>query len=280
MVAYKVSIINMKGGVGKTTLSFHLAAYLSENKGYKVLLIDLDPQANATIVSTEPEKLDEHKKQKKTISDLFLNCFKQYGPFPKEEEAIDDYHNFLYEIYKSEDGKSRFDLIPSEIYLSTVLKGLHIGPYDLDRLLVKKAEKDYDFIIIDCAPTYSILTTLALNATKTILIPVMTDKYGLYGVELMKYIIEEHQEDYGIEIKTLGIIFTKYQKDDTSAIKLSNSIIKAWGKETFKTSIRNSKSYIVIDGKREAIFKKAYVRDEVRDEFENFVKEFEEKIQK
>ena len=78
MVAKKVSIINMKGGVGKTTLSINLALYLSEIKKMRVLLIDLDPQANATIVAIGEEKLKDLLKNKKSIADLFINCYKKY----------------------------------------------------------------------------------------------------------------------------------------------------------------------------------------------------------
>ena len=121
MVAKKVSIINMKGGVGKTTLSINLALYLSEIKKMRVLLIDLDPQANATIVAIGEEKLKDLLKNKKSIADLFINCYKKYGPYPKKELNNIDINDFLYRTYESYDKNAFLDIIPSEINLSSIL---------------------------------------------------------------------------------------------------------------------------------------------------------------
>ena len=264
----------MKGGVGKTTLSINTSLYLGELKAKRVLLIDLDPQANATIVGTEEAKLIVHKKTKKTIADLFINCMRSYGPFEKPKPSDIDVDEYLYRAYESADKQAFVDIIPSEIILSSVLRGVNLGPYTLDRLLVEKVQDRYDYIIIDCAPTYSILTTLALNATKSVLIPVMSDPFGVYGVELMEHVLEEHKHDYGVDVKVAGLVFTMWNAAHRHQLEFSTNIIKKWGsKYTFKTKITNNAWYKVANGQRGEIWNTA-AHSNVKDEFEEFVEEF------
>lgn len=274
MGAKKVSIINMKGGVGKTTLSINLAFFLSEKKKKRVLLIDLDPQANATIVGIDDKKLIEFLKTKKSIADLFMNCFKKYGPFPKNNEDEIEVNDFLYRAYESIDKRSYLDIIPSEINLSSILRGVHVGPFELKNQIIQKVENEYDYIIIDCAPTYSILTTLALNATKAVLIPVMADPFAIYGVKLMKQIFEEHKEDYGVDVKVIGLVFSMWKKSEpVNQTTFSNKIIREWGLSTFRAKIWNSDWYKIANGQRKMIWDVPAHWD-VKDEFESFVNEF------
>ncbi|KHD09407.1 hypothetical protein PN36_28370 [Candidatus Thiomargarita nelsonii] len=277
MNAKTISIINMKGGVGKTTLSINLGRYLSELKQKKVLLVDLDPQANATIVGIAPDELKQHLKQKKTVADLFINCLKSYGPFPKTEEVKINISDYIYRSFESTDKKSYLDLIPSEIILSSVLKGVSLGPYELNRLLIDEVKNKYDFIIVDCAPTYSLLTTLALNATGAILMPVMADSFGVYGVQLMKHVIEEHQYDYGVDIKVVCLLFTMWESDKKHQNSFMNQIRKEWNLQTFNTKISKSDWYKIANGKREMIWESS-AHQALKAEFEAFVEEFLQKV--
>lgn len=271
------SIINMKGGVGKTTLSFNLAQYLAELKSQRVLLIDLDPQANATIVSTDPELYKAHCQTKKTVADIFVQAFKTYGPIrpPKDVELNID--EFIYEVYKEPKGKGRFDLIPSELILSSVLKGMTLGPYDLDKLLSPGVKSKYDFILIDCAPTNSSLTTVALNSTRAVLIPMISDSFGTHGTELMKQVLSEHKYDYGNEVKIIGVVFTLWENQDNQ-INPSNAIIKSWPANTiFRTRISKNNWYRVANGKRTSIWSTPAAAETKR-QFDDFVKEFLDKV--
>jgi len=282
MVAKKVSIINMKGGVGKTTLAFNLALYLSEVEKCKVLLIDFDPQANATLIGLSEEEYDNQLKTKKTIADLFINCYLQYGPFPNKREVKINIDELKFRRYESEDKKYFFDIIPSELNLSFILRGVHIGPFELEDAIIKKCENEYDYIIIDCAPTNSILTTLALNATKSVLIPVMADSFAVYGVELMKEIIKDHETDYFYDtketIKIIGLVFTMWDHTLSAPqhqYEYSKKIIDHWGEKTFESKIWSNNWYKVANGIRGVgSFLDTPAHDEVKKEFIKFVNEF------
>lgn len=280
MVANKVSIINMKGGVGKTTLSINLALYLSEIMKKRVLLIDLDPQANATIVGIEENELNDFLiiKKKKSIADLFINCYKNYGPFPGMSKDKININEYLYRAYESPDKVGYLDIIPSEINLSSILKGVQVGPFELKNKIIQEAENKYDYIIIDCAPTYSILTTLALNATEAVLIPVMADSFAIYGVKLMKQIIEEHEEDYGIDIKIVGLVFIMWDKTEPSnQTNFYQKIIKEWGRSTFRTKISKTDWYKISNYKGLGIWNSASHLN-IKKEFEEYAAEFVKKV--
>jgi hypothetical protein len=79
------------------------------------------------LVGIAPDELKQHLKQKKTVADLFINGLKSYGPFPKTEEVKVNISDYLYRSFESTDKKSYLDMIPSEIILSSVLKGVSLG---------------------------------------------------------------------------------------------------------------------------------------------------------
>ncbi|PPU20608.1 ParA family protein [Xanthomonas arboricola] len=277
MTARCVAIINMKGGVGKTTLSFNLSQYLAEMRGKRVLLIDLDPQANATVVSTDSDRYKEHLQNKKTIADLFVDAFAHVGPIKPSAVGIIEMDNYKYNVYSDSKG-GLFDLVPSELILSSVLRGVSIGPYDLEALVTEKVRKKYDFIFIDCAPTYSSLTSIALNTAKAVLIPMIADSFGAHGTNLMKQVLAEHKHDYGISPVIVGVVFTMYASDISSQRTMANEIIKEWGPQSvFRTKIRKSEWYRVAAGKRTAIWNTP-AHAETKNEFEEFIEEFIEKV--
>jgi chromosome partitioning protein len=277
MAAKCVAVINMKGGVGKTTLSFNLSLYLAELLNKKVLLIDLDPQANATIVSTDPEKYSRHLREKKTVADLFVSASKSVGPVKMRPAAKIKISDFIYDVY-SKNGGGHFHLVPSELMLSSVLRGVSLGPYDLEPLVNQQVLNTYDYVIIDCAPTYSALTTVALNSTKSVLIPMIADSFGAHGTKLMKQVLEEHNHDYGILPKVVGVVFTMYQANLRTQVSQSNDIIKAWGPDAvFATKIRKNEWYRVAAGRREALWSTP-VHADAKKEFDDFVAEFEKRI--
>jgi len=273
MTAKLASIINMKGGVGKTTLTFNLASYLAEIYHKKVLLIDLDPQANATIVSTDPIKFKEHCKSKKTIADVFIHAFRTYGPIKQATQPPLVMADFIYSAFQDKATGGQFDLVPSELMLSSVLKGMTLGPFDLNQLVTEDVREQYDFILVDCAPTNSSLTTVALNTTGAVLIPMIADSFGAYGTELMRQVLDEHKYDFGVEPKVIGVVFMLWDGLQNQVTQ-SNEIIKKWPSGTvFRSKIRECKWYRVANGRREAMWNTP-VHKKVETELKNFVDEF------
>lgn len=273
MSAKLCAIINMKGGVGKTTLSFNLAMYLAEKKSQRILLIDLDPQANATVVATNPDLLKAHLGNKKTIADLFVQTYQTFGPTRKKQLPPAKVEDYLYSV---ETAAGKFDLVPSELILSSVLKGMTLGPYDLNELITASVKKSYDYIFFDCAPTYSTLTTMALNSAQSVLIPMISDAFGLHGTELMQQVINEHKYDFGIDTKVVGVVFTMW-KNQQNQIDHSNKIIRVWGpNKVFGAKISQNEWYKVANGKRLSIWETP-AHSETKAEFEAFVTEFLEK---
>jgi chromosome partitioning protein len=157
--------------------------------------------------------------------------------------------------------------------LSSVLKGMSLGPYDLDKLLTPAVRLQYDYILIDCAPTNSSLTTVALNTTQSVLIPMISDSFGAHGTALMKQVLEEHAYDYGVSPKVIGVVFMMWENQNNQVTQ-SNEIIKSWttGK-VFRSKISKNNWYRVANGKRINIWNTA-AGSEYKKEFENFVKEF------
>jgi len=274
-----VAIINMKGGVGKTTLAWNLAIHLFSSHQQRVLLVDLDPQANATLLGLSEDEFENHRKTKKTIADLFIDCYKKYGPFPKPNESLrQNYDDFIFQCEKSDDGTAFCDIIPSELELSWVLKNAYIDPFLLEKTLNSPYFDKYGYILIDCAPTNSILTTLSLNAAKKILVPVMADVFAVYGVDLTKDVIEQHKEDYGVDTKVIGLVFVRYESDKANQREYKSKVVGKWGRTTFTASIRNNDHYKISNGQRKDISRSA-AHQEVKDEFEQFTNEFIEKTE-
>lgn len=265
-----IAIINMKGGVGKTTLAWNLGNSLCANYGAKVLIIDMDPQANATIVGLSKDERETHYRTKKTVADLFINCYRNYGPFQKPVVPI-DFNDYIFNRKSSGDHAS-LDLIPSELDLSWVLMGTYVNPLLLEKSLNSTFFSNYDYVLIDCAPTNSILTTLSLNAAKKVLVPVMADVFAIQGVELMKKVIHQHEEDYDTIIDIVGLVFVRY-KENVSQYNFKSEIVDAWGERTFDTVIHENEHYKIANGDRVPIDQTA-AHQPVKKEFDDFTEEF------
>lgn len=190
-----ISIANQKGGVGKTTIALNLSYALAEN-GYDTLVIDLDPQFNLSFGILGMKLLDYTDKNIGTL--LSKNSVKK-----KEIEES---------IVKIND---RLDLIPSHLQLSAVEKML-VNAYAREMKLkniIDNIKENYDYIIIDNAPSLGLFLINSLVASDYIIIPCEPSYFSIAGVQLMLDTVEEIKEaNLNQKLNVLGFIFNKYSK--------------------------------------------------------------------
>jgi chromosome partitioning protein len=215
MAAVTIAVLNMKGGVGKTTLSVNLAWHMCRRGGKRSLLVDLDPQFNASQYLMGFETYNAQRR-KGTIADILIEpqrprmtaSPKRVKKTKKGAAAIRKY------IYNVETGigDAKFDLIPSELALAKVVKNPQGADYKLKRALEPVLD-EYDYIVIDCAPTDSVLTTTALMASDFVLIPVKPDRFSVLGYGQILEALDDFRANYPDphSVQDLGVVFTQLQ---------------------------------------------------------------------
>ena len=197
-----ISIINQKGGVGKTTTVINLAAGLSQ-QGKKILVIDLDPQGNATTGLG----LSNLEDSRETIYGV-LNGSKLINEVIKKTQFAD------------------LDIITSNVDLS----GLEVETAgDSDRAFILKAKltaylndsrASYDYILIDCPPSLSLLTVMALVSSNSLLVPLQTEFFALEGLTQLMKTIERVKVNLNPELEIQGILLTMFDRRN----KLSSQV--------------------------------------------------------
>ena len=204
-MALTISLLNMKGGVGKTTLAVNLAWHFYQNESANVLLVDLDPQFNSTQYVMSYAAFDSHRKKFGTLTNLLVD---QPTLNLKDTKLKKNPASALYNVRKFK-GR-QFDLLPAELSLAWVVKNPAQMEHRLEKLLEKFRDK-YDYIFIDCAPTDSVLTTMALTASDFVLIPMRPDRFSILGftnlMETIK-IFRTNCPDPHL-VKVSGVAFTQ-----------------------------------------------------------------------
>jgi chromosome partitioning protein len=202
-----VSIVNLKGGVGKTALTVNLAFALAEWHDYRVLVVDIDPQFNATQHLLE-EKVIIKELSGNTVKDILdpPPPLVQVGIPRKQKKRTPQ--SFIRDI--SVQGSGHLHLLPSLLDLSFVSRNPSGKEGRLEQFL-RKVENDYDVILIDCPPTTSVLTHAAFNASRYYVVPVTPDYFAPIGIPLIEeevsYYLENLHADTG-EMQPLGLVFT------------------------------------------------------------------------
>jgi chromosome partitioning protein len=196
----RVSIINFKGGVGKTTLSLHLAAFLANKQ--RVLLIDVDHQSSLSIVVLGSELWEKCVKEQKTINRVFESFCNRKIPMPKTEivitNAMGERNKRHKEFYPTLDFVSaQFELDDTEIDLaSTTYGNANLSDWEKRTLLASwldqiDAHKNYDYIVFDCPPATKIVSQNALAASDSYVIPVIPDDLSSRGVTHFRNLVQE-----------------------------------------------------------------------------------------
>jgi chromosome partitioning protein len=270
-MADKLAVINMKGGVGKSTLCVNLAWHYAAMTRWtkRVLLIDLDPQFNASqyILGVSRYETEVFKANRPTVWDIF----EQATRAPGLRSAGRDLSDAILRVVAFTSG-SFIDLIPSQLELSLTLK----NPSQKEHLLanfIDGVEKNYDLVIIDCAPTESVLTTAAYLSVENILIPVKPEFLSTIGLPLISQSVADFSKFYRKKIGVTGICFnhsSDYAPEAATSKTEVNGIAKRFGWHVFREEIPYSRSFP--KGAREGspIFRTSYARSTVAGEVATF----------
>ncbi|HSW80710.1 MAG TPA: ParA family protein [Candidatus Saccharimonadales bacterium] len=207
-----IAVTNQKGGVGKTTTAVSIAAQLASNE-YKVLLVDLDPQGNATSgLGIPKEKLD------KTTYDVLC----------KGVKLPDTVH---------EAQSKGLAVLPANGNLA----GAEVELVNKDRreYQLQDALKDaeYDLIIIDCPPSLGLLTVNALTAATDVIIPVQAEYFALEGLGQLLSTIQRVRETLNPDLELMGVVVTMYNKRTSLSNQVLGEIRNYFGDKLFKTVI-------------------------------------------
>ena len=209
-----IAIANQKGGVGKTTTAINLSACLAE-AGQKVLVIDIDPQGNTTsglgVVKDEVEQ---------TVYQVLI-------------KETDIKNAIIEEIY------DKLDIIPSNVNLA----GAEIDLIDVDEreYILKKAiaevREDYDFVILDCPPSLSMLTVNAMTAADTVLVPIQCEYYALEGLTQLIHTINLVKKKLNPSLELEGVVFTMYDSRTNLSLQVVENVKDNLKQNIYKTII-------------------------------------------
>lgn len=212
-----IAIVNQKGGVGKTTTSINLSSALSK-KGKKVLLIDIDPQANLTTgFGIESDKLLS------TIYEVLI------GKLDLNDSILHIKTDDVYLI------PSSINLVGAEIELVSQPKREHL----LKNVLFK-IKNNFDYVIIDCPPSLGLLTVNALTAANSVLIPVQCEYYALEGLSKLLNTIYFVRKGLNKELYIEGILLTMYDSRLKLAHQVETEVRNLFGKRSLKTIINRN----------------------------------------
>lgn len=209
-----IAVANQKGGVGKTTTTINLSACLAE-QGQKVLVIDVDPQGN----TTSGLGIDKNNTEN-TVYELMLG-----------EASIDDC------IYKSV--MDDLDVIPSNVNLA----GAEIDLIDIDdreyilKKIVNSLKEKYDFILLDCPPSLSMLTVNAMTAANTVLVPIQCEYYALEGLSQLIRTINLVKQKLNPELEIEGVVFTMYDARTNLSLQVVENVKANLKQTVYKTII-------------------------------------------
>ena len=209
-----IAIANQKGGVGKSTTAINLSACLAE-KGKHILVIDIDPQGNTTSgLGVEKAELDN------SLYELII------GEAEPEDVII-------------KNTVENLDIIPSNVNLS----GAEIEIFELEekefiiKKIVEKVRRRYDYVIMDCPPSLSMLTINALTAANSVIVPIQCEYYALEGLSQLIYTIDLVKERLNSKLKIEGILFTMFDTRNNLSSQVVDNVRNNLDQKIYNTVI-------------------------------------------
>lgn len=209
-----IAIANQKGGVGKTTTSINLSACIAET-GKKVLAVDIDPQGN----TTSGMGIDKTGNRNTIYQVVIGEC--------SIEDAI------IKNVYEN------LDLVSSDVNLAGAEIDL-IGIEDREYILknqIEKIKENYDFIIIDCPPSLTMLTVNAMTAADTVLVPIQCEYYALEGLSQLIHSIKLVKKKLNPTLEIEGVVFTMYDARTNLSLQVVENVKENLKQSVYKTVI-------------------------------------------
>ncbi len=210
-----ISFINLKGGVGKTTTAIAVAEILAHDHGKQVLLIDLDPQTNATVTLIPEERWAEMDRAGRTVAQLFEDYMN-----PQYPKRFDIETAIARKVSTVGNGIEKLDLLPSSIRLIDIQERIPmiavtghfmLNPLDVLQAALRPVVGRYDFIIIDCPPSLGTVTKNGLRISSGYVIPTIPDTLSTWGIYQIVDNVERFARETNIAIRALGVVATKVQ---------------------------------------------------------------------
>ena len=215
-----IATINLKGGVGKSTTTVAVAEVMSSVFRKKVLVIDLDPQTNATTMLIGEEKWRALNDEARTLAQLFKDALE-----PDGKDKLFDIDKAIQKGVSNVQDVRTLDLLPSSLDLIDVqdrLAGMSSGrfyadnPTDLLRRATRSVLDRYDVVMIDCPPNLGIITLNGLRISNGYIIPTIPDVLSTYGIPQIVKRVGQFSDTVGENIEAHGIVISKYRAQSTT----------------------------------------------------------------